>query len=75
MLQLSKLVMHEFSYHYVKQKYGGKAKLGYIDTNTASLYRLKQRMFIKTFQEMLRQGLIFQIMNYTDHCLKEKTKQ
>ena len=39
MLQLSKLVMHEFSYHYVKQKYGGKAKLGYIDTNTASLYR------------------------------------
>ena len=31
--------MHEFWYHYVKPKYGGKVKLGYIDIDTGSLYR------------------------------------
>ena len=39
LLQLSKRVMHEFWYHYVKPKYGGKVKLGYIDIDTGSLYR------------------------------------
>ena len=28
-LELSKILMHEFCYHYVKQKYGEKAKLFY----------------------------------------------
>ena len=31
--------MHEFWYHYEKPKYGGKSKLGFINTDTASLYR------------------------------------
>jgi len=32
-LRLSKLLMYRFWYGYVKEKYGNKAKLGYIDIN------------------------------------------
>ena len=31
-LQISKIVLYEFWYDHVKPKYGGKAKLGYMDT-------------------------------------------
>ena len=30
-LGLSKILMYEFQYHYVKRKYGAKAKLSYMD--------------------------------------------
>ena len=33
-LQLSKIVMYEFRYDYVKPKYVKKAKLSYIDTDS-----------------------------------------
>ena len=33
-LELSKILMHEFWYDYVKPKYGEKAKLCYMDTNS-----------------------------------------
>ena len=33
-LDLSKTVMHEFWYDYVKRKYGENAKLCYMDTNS-----------------------------------------
>ena len=33
-LELSKIVMYEFSYDYVKTKYEEKAKLCYMDTGT-----------------------------------------
>ena len=33
-LDLSKTVMHEFWYGYVKRKYGENAKLCYMDTNS-----------------------------------------
>ena len=32
-LGINKIVMHEFWYGYVKPKYGGKAKLCYMDTD------------------------------------------
>ena len=35
-LELSKILIYEFWYDYVKPKYGGKAKLRYMDT--VSLY-------------------------------------
>ena len=44
-LKLSKTVMHEFWYHYVKSKYGKNAKLCYIVTD--SLCLCKKQMFIK----------------------------
>ena len=34
MLDLSKIVMHEFWYDYVKRKYGEKAKLCYMDPDS-----------------------------------------
>ena len=33
-LELSKKLMYEFQYDYVKPKYGGKAKLDYMDTDS-----------------------------------------
>ena len=40
-----------------------------------SLYTQKQMIFIKILQNMLKLGLIFQIMNQIDHCLKGKIKK
>ena len=37
-LELSKLLMYEFWYDYVKPKYGQKAKLYYRDTNNFVVY-------------------------------------
>ena len=53
-LDLSKTVMHEFWYDYVKRKYGENAKLCYMDTNS---------MVFKTMlQKMLKQDLTLQIL-------------
>ena len=59
-LEMSKTVMYEFWYDYVKPKYKEKAKLCYMDTDSFLVY-IKQK----------KQGLN-QIMNQTDHYLKEK---
>ena len=37
-LELSKVLMHEFWYDYVKPKYGEKAKLCYMDTGSFIVY-------------------------------------
>ena len=37
-LELSKIVMYEFWYDYVKPRYGEKAKLCYIDTDSFVVY-------------------------------------
>ena len=37
-LEISKLVTHEFWYDYVKQKYGEKAKLGFVHTENFIIY-------------------------------------
>ena len=37
-LELSKILMYELSYDYVKPKYGEKAKLCYMDTNSFIVY-------------------------------------
>ena len=38
MLELSKILMYEFWYDYVKPKYGEKAKMCYMDTDSFILY-------------------------------------
>ena len=37
-LELSKILMYDFQYDYVKLKYGEKAKLCYMDTNSFMVY-------------------------------------
>ena len=37
-LELSKILMYEFWYDYVKPKYGEKSKLYYMDTNSSVVY-------------------------------------
>ena len=44
-LELSKILMCEFWYDYVKLKYGEKAKLCYVDTNSFIVY-IKQMIFL-----------------------------
>ena len=63
-LELSKIVMYECWYDYAKPN---------IDTGSFIVY-IKQMIFIKTLQKMLKQGLIIQIMNWIDHYLNEKKK-
>ena len=60
-LKLSKILMYEFWYDYVKPKYGEKAKFCYMDTDSFILY-IKNDIY-KDIAEMLKQGLILQIMN------------
>ena len=72
-LELSTILMYEFRYGYVKPKYGKNAKLCYMYTDSFAV-GAKQIIFTKTLQKMLKQDLKLQILNQTDHCLKEKRK-
>ena len=54
--------MYEFWYDYVKPKYGEKANLYYIDTDSFIVYK-KQMILKRILQKMLKQDLILQIMN------------
>ena len=56
-LEISKLLMYEFWYDYMKPKYGNNVKLCYMDTEI-----LKQKIFTKILLMMLKKDLIHQIM-------------
>ena len=61
-LELSKILMHEFWYNYVKPKYGEKAKLFYIYRDIFIVY-IKTMIFIKILQKMLNLDLVLEDMN------------
>ena len=54
-LKLSKMLMHEFWYDYVKPEFGEKSKFCYMETDSL--------IFLKILQKMLKQDLILHIMN------------
>ena len=56
-LDISKTLMYEFWYDYIKPKYGDRAKLCYTDTDSFVIY-IKSKDFLKIFLMMLRHGLI-----------------
>ena len=56
-LDISKILMHEFRYDYIGLKYGGKTKLCYTDTDSFVAHS-KTEDFLKIFLMMLRDGLI-----------------
>ena len=68
-LELSKILMYEFWYDYVKSKYGEKAKWCYMDTDSLLVYK---KLYITENVETR-----FDASNYEldDHCLKEKNKK
>ena len=70
-LEISKTLMYEFWYDYVKPKYQSNAKLCYKD-KIALLFIIKLRMFMKILQMMLKKDLIHQIMKSIDHYLQDK---
>ena len=55
-LELSKILMYEFWYDYVKPKYGENAKHCFI-------VHVKQILFTKILQKVLKQDLTLQILN------------
>ena len=55
-LELSKTVMHEFWYDYVKLKYVEKTKLCYMNTDSVIVYKNTHDIYT-TLQKMLKQGL------------------
>ena len=73
-LEISKRIMYEFWYDYVKNKYGNKARLFYTDTNSFVI-KQKQSIFIKISAKMLMEGLILRIILLIDHYLKERIKR
>ena len=56
-LDISKTLMYEFWYYYIKPKYEEKAKLCYMDADTL-LFISKLKIFIKILQVTLKNGLI-----------------
>ena len=71
-LEISKIIMYEIWYDYMKRKYGDMAKLCYTDTD--SLVMNIKRTFTRILHRMLKKGLILQIKMLIDHYLKEKIR-
>ena len=66
-LDLSKAVMYEFWFDYVKPKYGENAKLSYMVTDSFIVHVKKEDIY-----KDITKNLTLQIMNQTDHYLKKK---
>ena len=61
-LDISKTLIYEFWYEYLKPKYGDKIKLCYMDTDIVLSLLSKQKIFMKIFLMMLKKEMTHQIM-------------
>ena len=75
-LDISKTLMYEFWYDYIKPKYQEKAKLCYMDTDSF-ITHIKTEDFYKILLMMLKNGLLQVIMikMIKDHYPSEKIKE
>ena len=73
-LQISKIIMYEFWYDYVKKKYGDMVKLCYTHTDSLVM-NIKTKDFTRILHKMLKKGLTLQVMMLIDHYLKEKIRK
>ena len=73
-LELSKILMHEFWYCYEKPNYGEKEKFFCSDTDSFIAY-IKASYICKDIAEDLKPDLILQVMSWIDHCIKEEIKR
>ena len=69
-LEISKTLMYEFWYDYIKPKYQNNAKLCYMDTGS-SIIHIKTEEFYKDIAD----DMIHQIMKLTDHYQMELIKK
>ena len=60
-LEISKILMYEFWYDYMKPKYGNNVKLCYMDTDSFIMNN-KAEDFNKNISNDVEKGLIHQIM-------------
>ena len=73
-LEISKTLMYEFWYDYMKPKYGDNVKLCYMDTDSFIMH-IKQKISIKILLMTLKRDLIHQIMKSIDHYQEERIKK
>ena len=73
-LEISKILMYEFWYDYMKPKYDDNVKLCYMDTDSFIMH-IKTKIFTKILLMMLKKDSIHQIMKLIDHYLQERTKK
>ena len=72
--EISKTLMYEFWYEYIKLKYQDNVKFCYMDTDSFIIY-IKTKDFYKDLKMMLRKDLMHQIMMSVDHYPQEKNKK
>ena len=73
-LEISKILMHEFSYDYMKPKYGDNVKLCYVETDSF-IMNIKTKDFYEDIAYDVEKGLIRQIMKLIYHYPQEKIKK
>ena len=73
-LEISKTLMYEYWYYYIKPKYGDNVKLCYMDTDSFIMH-LKTKYFYKDIANDVEKNLIHQIMKSIDHYLLERIKK
>ena len=73
-LEISKTLMYEFWYDYMKPKYGDNVKLCYMDTALLIMH-IKTEDFRKILSIMLKRDLIHYNMNWISHYLQERIKK
>ena len=73
-LEISKILMYEFWYDYMKPKYNDNVRLCYMDTDSFVMH-IKKMIFIKISLVTLKIGLILQIMKQTDRYQQERIKK
>ena len=74
-LEISKILIYEFWYDYMKPKYGDNAKLCYMDTDSFIMNIKTEDFLEKVLLMMWKKDLIYQIMKLIDHFPQERTKK
>ena len=73
-LEISKILMYEFWYDYMKPKYGDNVKLCYMDTDSFIMH-IKTGDLYEDIANDVEKSLIHKIMKLIDHYLQEKIKK
>ena len=73
-LEISKILMYEFWYDYMKPKYGDNVKLCYMDTDSF-IMNIKTEDFYKDTVNDFEKNLLHQIMKSIDLYPQERIKK